>query len=319
MQLPLFHGPHLPLTRARAAIESGDLRGAHEALANACACEGSEEGPQRLSILERLLFPGGVASLDEVHSAFTKVLQANADPEAERDPIPPSDWFRLYAAHMARALAATPEQRSRGWFALHFELAAGRPRAALEAARRLVAGAPNPCSWLEAARAAHACGESALDRRWILLACLSSRDALLPDPPRLAPIDIDPLDAPAFVLPELPHPVVELWRDAIDLRLPSPASAWVPVIGLIDGHFALSDLRVPEITRACALDDEAVGPEEPPSHAFLRATLAAREARASEKPAALGCGTAELRARAAMKRIAPALFERYMRRLGLGL
>jgi hypothetical protein len=316
MQLPLFHGPHIPLTRLHAAIERGDLRVAREAFVSTYAAEG-EAHAERLSILERLLLRSADASPEEVHAVFVETLEAK--PRMARDPIPPSHWFRLYAAHMARALVPATERSFRGWCGLHFELAAGRPRAALDAASGLVAGAPSPWSWLEAARAAYASGESALGRRWILLACLSSREALLPDPPGLAPVDAEPLDAPAFALPELPRAIVELWRDASDLELPSPASGWVPVIGLIDGHFALSDLHAPEIARARGLDDEAVGPEEPTSRAFLRALVAAREARAAEPPAGRECGAVELRARAAMKRIAPVLFERFMGRLGLGL
>jgi hypothetical protein len=318
MQLSLFQGQHLPLTRARTALEQGDLRAAYEAFANACALAeaDSTHASERLAALEHALRRSGDASPEAVHTAFAAAFE-NAEPTA-RDPIPPAEWFRFYAAHLAQALAPEPARRFRGWRGLHFELAVGRTQAALGAARALVSSTPVAWAWLEAARAAHAAGDSAQARRWVLMACLA-REALVPDPPRLTPAGRPALDAPGFALPSLPAGAAELWKDALELDLPGPACAWVPAIGLIDGIFALAELRSPEVARVAGLDTQRPGAAEPASQAFLRALVAAREARARGPHSGPGCGAAELHARAAMKRSAPLLFERYMARLGLGL
>lgn len=242
-----------------------------------------------------------------VHAAFAAAFE-KAERTA-RDPIPPAEWFRSYAAHLAQALAPEPARRFRGWCGLHFEVAAGRTEAALGAAHALVSSAPVAWAWLEAARAAHAAGDSAQARRWVLMA-RPQREALAPDPPRLTPAWGPELDAGGFALPGLPAGAEELWKDALDLELPEPACAWVPAIGLIDGIFALAELRSPEVARAGGLDTQRPEAAEPPAHAFLRALVAAREARARGTRSGPGCGAAELNARAEMKRIAPLLFER---------
>lgn len=320
MQLELFHGEHIPLIRARSALERGDLRGAHEAFANACAGGGRLGASDRLRLLERLLLQrdeSSEPSPGEVHAAFATAFERGAQPA--RDPLSAGEWFRFYSAHMAQALARTPGRQFRGWCGLHFELATGRPRFALAAAGRLVTSTPAGWAWLEAARAAHAAGENAQACRWALTACLTSREPLHPDPPQLAPTGRRELDAPDFTLPGLPGVIDELWRDALELELADPVSAWVPSLGLIDGVFALAELRSPELMRASGLELERSQPGEPAPLAFLRALIAAREARARENPAGGGCGALELRARAEMKRADPQVFRRYMERLGLGL
>ena len=219
---------------------------------------------------------------------------------------------------MAAALAPTPAQRFRGWCELHFELAAGRPRAALAGAERLIStAAPAGWAWLEAARAARANAEAERSNRWILAACLSSHDALDPAPPRLAPTGQGELDAPESALPELPSAIEDLWTEAFVLGLSEPLCAWVPSLGVLDGFLLVADLRSAEVTQAAAFDlDRPAPPDEPSPRSFLRALVAAREARARETQAPGRCGSLELRARAAMKRASPALFERYLAALG---
>jgi hypothetical protein len=320
VQLELFHGAHLPLQRARAALEQGDLRGAHEALLEASAEQGVGEASKRLEMLAPLLIRHGSAepSPDEVHAAFASAFEGSS--RLTSDLLSAAEWFRLYAAHIAETLAGAPALWFRGWCRLHFELAAGRPRPALTTAGRLVSARAGR-AWLEAARAAHAAGEISQGRRWILAACLASSEALDASPPQLTPVGRRELDAPDFALPRLPIALEDLWTDAVELALADPISAWVPSLGLIDGAFTLADLRSIDVAEACgfALGDPAPSSGEPQPRAFLRALVSAREARAHEAPSGGGCGALELRARAAMKRAAPALFGRYMERLGLGL
>jgi len=213
VQLELFQGAHLPLFRARAALEEGDFRRAHEELGNAGAGPDAERTADRLARLEGLLLGSGESpgsTPDRVHTIFERAFTAASPPA--RDPIGAANWFRLYAAHMATALAPTPARRFRGWCALHFELAAGRPRAALAAAERLISeAAPAGWAWLEAARAARANAQAERSNRWTLAACLSSREALDPAPPELAPTGRAGLDAEESALPELPSAVEDLW------------------------------------------------------------------------------------------------------------
>ena len=319
MQLELFQGDHLPLFRARAALEEGDLRRAHEELGNVGVGPDAARTADRLARLESLLLEPGESPgppPDRVHTIFEQAFATG--PQPTRDLIGAASWFRLYAAHMAAALAPTPARRFRGWCALHFELAAGRPRAALAAAERLISeAAPAGWAWLEAARAARANTEAERSKRWTLAACLSSREALDPAPPRLVPTGRGEFDAPESVLPELPSAVEDLWTEAFVLGLSEPVCAWVPSLGVLDGVLLVADLRSAEVTQATAFDlDRPAPPDEPASRSFLRALVAAREARARETQTPGGCGTLELRARAAMKRASPALFERYLAVLG---
>jgi len=315
VQLELFQGDHLPLFRAHAALDEGDFHRAHEELGNAGAGANAARTADRLARLEGLLLGPGESpgpSPDRVHTIFEKAFATG--PQPARDPIGALSWFRLYAAHMAAALAPTPTRHFRGWCAVHFELAARRPGAALAAAERLISeAAPAGWAWLEAARAAHASGEAERSERWTLVACLASREALDPARPRLAPTGRDEFDAPESALPELPSAVEDLWTEAFVLGLSEPVCAWVPSLGVLGGVLLVADLRSAEVTQATAFDpDRPAPPDEPTSRSFLRALVAARDARARETQAPGRCGTLELRARATMKRASPALFERYL-------
>jgi hypothetical protein len=322
VQLELFQGEHLPIFRARAALAEGNLRGAHEALGGASAGPEMARAAQRLARLERLLLRRSdslAVTPDAVHAAFEEALEAKGEPSG--DPIGAAGWFRLYAANMADALAAAPAHRFRGWCAMHFALAAGKPDAALAAAERMI---PQPgesgdgWTWLEAARAAHAGSRNQDGNRWAMVACLTAREALDPAPPRLDPTGLHALDAPELDLPELPRALEELWAAASDLGLPEPACAWVPALGVLEGVFEQTSLRSSGVTQSTGFDLDAAAPaDEPAPRAFLRALVAARDARGMGTGQPGRCGELELRARAAMKRAAPPLFERYLAGLGL--
>ena len=317
MQLDLFTGDHLPMLRCHAALEGGDLPGARAALARAADCAGNGSVVERMAALEEKLPPlrgEAIAPAEAVNEAFENALAGAAMQSG--DPIQPSDWFRLYAAHMAAALGSAPERRLRGWCALHYEVAASRPQLALRAALQLTSRCAEAWAWLEGARAAHAAGEEHLARRWVLVACLVAREELSLDPPPLAPASVALLDGPGSILPALPAQLEELWSEAGCLELPGPASAWVPCIGVLDGEFAMDLLRSAEVREAAGFDPSASArPGEPASWVFLRALVAARGAR-SRTPALGRCSEAELRARAAMRQVAPALLSRYLGGLG---
>jgi hypothetical protein len=317
MQLDLFAGTHVPMQRCHAALGRGDLPGARAALAQAAACDGQGSLVERVAALEeKLPALGGEAAApaEAVHEAFANTLAGEATRTA--DPIRSSDWFRLYAAHMAAALASAPERRVRHWCALHYELAARRPQFALRAALRLTSTCGEGWAWLEAARAAHAAGEEQLARRWVLMACLVAGEALPPDAPQLAPTSIALLDAPGSTLPALPLEFAALWGEAVCLELPEPASAWVPCIGALDGEFAMDLLRSAELREATGFDPSAAPSRgEPKPWSFLRALAAALDAR-SRALSPGRCGEAELRARVEMRNAAPVLFSRYLDRLG---
>ncbi len=322
MQLELFHGEHLPIFRARAALAEGDLRGAHEALRKASAGPEMARAAQQLARLEDLLLrrrDSRAVAPDAVHAAFERALETGGKPSG--DPIGAAGWFRLYADNVAEALASAPAQPFRGWCAMHFALAAGKPDAALAAAKRMI---PKPGEsadewiWLEAARAAHAGSRHQDGNRWALVACLTSRGALEPAPPRLDPTGLHALDAPDLALPELPRALEELWAAASDLDLLEPACAWVAALGALEGVFAETDLRSAGVMQHTGFDLDAAAPaDEPAPRAFLRALVAAREARGLGTGQPGRCGELELSARAAMKRAAPELFQRYMAGLGL--
>jgi hypothetical protein len=320
VQLELFEGEHIPLLRARAALEEGDLRGAHEALAEAFVRADLQRGAGALVQLERLLPAAGDAprpSPERVHAVFEEALAEEA--RSGRGPIPAADWFRLYAVHMAGALGETPARRFRGWWQLHYELAARRSAPALASAERLASTAARlslkGSPWLEAARAAYACGRTDQAHRWMLVACLTSDEPLDPAPPRLDATGRNPLDAPDGVLPELPDATKDLFGEASVLELPGPASGWVPCLGVLQRVFGIAALRCTEVERAAGFDlARDAPPDEPSPRAFLRALVAAHEARAREPGR---CGARELAARTAMKRASPPLFARYMETLGL--
>jgi hypothetical protein len=218
---------------------------------------------------------------------------------------------------MAEALATEPTRRVRGWCALHFELAVGRSQCALRAAERQAAA----CSardagwaWLEAARAAYAASEPERALRFALVACLAADEGLACEPPALAPVPPAALNGSATLLPRLPVELEELWTEAELLELPPPASAWVPALGILAGVFAPALVRSAEVCAASGFDAEAdPPPAEPATRGFVRALLAARAARSQADPfRAEACGEAELRARARMRALAPALLARYL-------
>jgi hypothetical protein len=315
VQLELFEGEHLPLLRARAALERGDLQGAHASLAEAALRVSSPAVASRLGLLDRLL-PGAAGtsgpSPERVHAVFEQALPGVVPS------IQGSDWFRLYAAHMAAALEAEPERRFRGWCQLHYELAAGRIARALASAERLASAADRGAlvgwPWLEAARAAFAAGQGQAARRWLLVACLGPGEPIGPAAPALQPAGRTELDPKDQALPPLPDAILDLWTEAFVLGLEEPRCAWVPSLGVLSGTFTLADLSCSEVARAAGSDLDHPPVDGDAARAFLRALVAAREARVREPGR---CGTAELAARVAMKRASPVLLERYMQTVGL--
>ncbi len=323
MQLDLFQGEHVPLLRCHAALDRGDLRDARAALAEAAGRAPEASFAERMARLEARLAParGSGDPAGAVQEAFEAALAGAAStPPAPGGPAA-RDWFRLYAAHMAEALAAEPERRVRGWCALHFELAAGRAERAARAADHLTAASRAGWAWLEAARAAGAVGAPEGARRLALVACLRSHDALAPEPPALHPGPHAELNEPAPLLPRLAVELEELFGEAHLLELAPPASAWVPALGVLAGLFPPALLRSAELREASGFAAEAPPPPgEPPARAFLRALLAAREARSREGAFRGGsCGEGELRARSRMRELAPALLARYLEGLAGGL
>ncbi|MEE9280617.1 MAG: hypothetical protein V3V67_10625 [Myxococcota bacterium] len=318
-QLELFRGEHLALARCRTALECGDLRAARKALAS--SSQGSREAPdaRRLAELDKRLALLGEGSADasNLHEAFESVLEAPAEPEPGG--LDTSDWFRLYASSLARALEPVPEERYRGWCGLHFALAAGRPAEALRCAERLTSAGADGWAWLEAARAAAAVEDAGRARRWTLVACLTGEVPLDPDPPPIAPVRTALLNPPPHALPRLPPALEELWAEAEELDLPQPVSTWIPVLGSLDGTLPASLLREPDVVQGSGFDPAAAAPEgEPAPRKFLRALLAARRARERDPAAQRGtCGEQELHQRVAMRRLAPPLFERYLARVGM--
>jgi hypothetical protein len=303
-QLELFSGPHVPMARCLAALETGDVRGAREALGGVESAD-----RDRLAALETRLAASMPAG--DVHAAFEAAL---APPSGE---IPSATWFRCYARVIAASLDALPGGRFRGWPAAHFRLAAGDAPAALLSAQRLVMACREGWAGLEAARVAWAAGAPGRAGRWLVVACLADDDRLGPAPPWLLAADAAALNPAAGVLPRLPAPVEDLWGEVEALDLPGRPSAWVPAVGIIDGVFSPSLLGWSADLRDSGFDPAAAPPTgEPPSRAFLRALLQARAARAAASGASAGVGEAELAARRAMKRLAPRLLARYLARLG---
>ena len=95
---------------------------------------------------------------------------------------------------------------------------------------------------------------------------------------------------------------------------------WVPAVGMIDGVFGPSLLGWSVDLHGSGFNPTDSPPSgEPAPRTFLRALVAARQARAAMPPAArTGYGEAELTARLRMKRLAPQLLARYLARLGRG-
>jgi hypothetical protein len=263
---------------------------------------------ERLAAIEARL---AGASPERVHEAFESALEGATEP---RTAIPRRVWLRLYAHHVAAALAPEPARRFRGWCGLHYALAAGeRPDA-----ERLLTGCEEPWAWLEAARAAWAADEAERAARWLVVACLRAEDGIPPDPPRIEPSRVAALNPPADTVPRLPDAVADLWTEAERLELPGPASPWVPALLVIDGLLPPSLLGWAADLAGSGFDPDGPTPaDEGPARQFLRALLQARAARSAAQPAGPGgYGEAELAARRRMKRLAPALLARYLDRLG---
>lgn len=315
MQLDLFSGDHVPAIRGRNALERGDLAAARAAFALADEGTPASRAAARIerlcAALERCDSPPD-AAVGRVHAAF--VAASGGEGGDVEEEMGRAVWFRVYAAHLGAALA--PAQRFRGWCRVDYELGARRLRGALGAAAALVEAEPSAFAWLEKARAELAGGDDTSAQRAVIIACLTAADDLDPSPPRLAPCETKDLEAPPDALPALPRAVETLWNDALDLDLPGAAPRWVPCIGMLDGTFAPAQLASPELRAATGFDVRAAeSRSDDPPREFLRALIAAREARAHERGLSTGCGPRELDARASMKRIAPALFRRYMETL----
>jgi hypothetical protein len=305
-QLELFHGAHVPLLAALAALARGDLPAAREAL-------GSTEDPvgradaQRLAAIEAGAAP---SSVEQAHARFESALAAMTDAQSA---ISRPAWLRLYAHHVAAMLASDPCRRFRGWCGLHYALATGgRPDAS-----SLVSSCPAPWAWLEAARAAWAGGDRERAERWLALACLRADEGITPDPPRIAPSPVAALNPPPDALPRLPVAVEDVWAEAEDLDLPGPPSMWVPALMIIDGILSESLLGWRADLGGSGFDPVIAPRDEPAARVFLRALLRAREVRSADRSAGrAGLGDAELAARQQMRQAAPVLLNRYLARLG---
>lgn len=305
-QLALFEGSHVPRTAAREALSRGELG---EACAQLMPLAGATAEAADAARLERITSALRQASEDPVttlHAAFASAL-ATAEP---RGFLSDAEWFRLYAQCLARALAAQPARRFRGWFGAHFALATGEVEMARHAAHRIVEIQPPGPAWLEASRVAFDLGEDASARSWVHAACLDGPTELAPEPPALDHLGVSALDA-APPLPRLPGPVEDLFETARALDdLPGRRTRWVAVLGEIDRVLAPAASGGGEPTESYATDEDG-----PP--AFLVALRAARRSR--ERDGARGdgrCSDRELRARKRMHRLAPALLARYLRGLG---
>jgi hypothetical protein len=300
------------------ALHEADLASARAALADV-----EPAGPLALDRDRLTALHARLPSLEDsraadpvaLHAAFEAVLTGCEFPEGG---VSPEDWFQLYGRYIATAMERVPDREFRGWFAVHFWLGLGSPPDALRAARHLVIALPAGRAWVEAARAAHAAGEGEPGTRWLLVSCVASPSGLDPRPPRLVDAETTALNRPPLRLPELPERIRALWEEVEGLELPGPASAWVPALGIINGAFSPSLLGWKADLRAAGFDSDGdPSPAEPPPHAFLRALIAALRARsvaAGHGGAAYPAG--ELDARRVMRRLAPELLERYLKRLG---
>ncbi len=317
-QLSLFDEPHRSRERCARALHQGDLGSARAALEDIAPPNPLALERDRLTALhERLPRLDEASAVDpaELHAAFETVL-ARCDPQAGG--VSADDWFQLYGRYIAAALERFAEREFRGWYAVDFWLGLGRAPEALRAAYRLVTAVPAGQAWVEAARAAYTAGEGDPGTRWLLVSCVATSSGLDPRPPRLEEAAAPVLNRPPLGLPEFPRRILALWEEVDALELPGSASAWVPALGIIDGVFSPSILGWTADLAGAGFDPEGDSPPgEPPARAFLRALLAARQARASAAAAGvIGYPADEIDARRHMRRLAPGLLERYLRRLG---
>ena len=308
-QLALFEGSHVPRTAAREALTRGEIGEARAQLVRLAGSTAEAADAARLEQITAALRRGSDDPVTRLHAAFALAL---ATPEP-RGFLSDAEWFRLYAQHLARALAAQPGRRFRGWFGAHFALVAGEAELARRAAHQIVETQPPGPSWLEAARVAFALAEDASARSWVHAACLDCPSELAPEPPALDHHGVSALDS-APSLPRLPSPVEDLFETVRALDdLPGRRTGWIAVLGEID--------RV--LAPAAASRDEPVAssaPHEDESHAFLAALRAARRSRERDGARGRGrCSDRELRARRRMQRLAPVLLARYLRGLGASL
>lgn len=305
-QLSLFEGSHLPRTAAREALSRGELGRARAQLGRLPDATEEAADAARLEQITSALRAPSEDPVGTVHGAFVSAL-ANAEP---RGFLSNAEWFGLYAQRMAAALEAEPGRRFRGWLGAYFSYVGGDEDAARCAARRIVESLPPGSAWIEAARLALELGEPAEARGWIHTACLDGPMDLALEPATLELCEVPVLDA-APPLPRFPASVEEAFDVARALDdLPGPWTRWVSVVGEIDNVLAPVDPGNAEPPAVLASDgDEA--------RAFLAALRAARRSRERDGPRGPDrCSDRELRARRHMQRLAPALFERYLRGLG---
>jgi hypothetical protein len=317
IQLNLFEGDHIPMTRCLSALASGDVSAARVALRG--VPPGSDEAVDaaRLGLLEAGLAGCAQAAPTpvSVHAAFARALAVGGrDPRPIASRIGAGAWFRLYAARMIDALSGTPEMSFRGWRALHFAVAAGLSEQAQQQVDRLTrAPHADGQAILEVARATAFLGAPDRARQLVFAACLSEGGDLDPAPPRLDLDGVEALNAPSDALPRLPDELETLFDEVEDLALPAPSSAWVPALGMIEALFPSDPGLWPDAYERAGFDPSGSSPpDESGPRAFLRALLAARWARRETRSGGGVCSEAELRARAAMRETAPALFARYL-------
>ena len=304
-QLSLFEGSHLPRTAAREALAHGDLGGALRRLE--ASAEGTEEAADagRLARIEKALQAGGDEPVGLLHDAFVSGL-------AEGGPggfLSDSEWFAVYARHVARALDADPGRLFRGWCAAHYSFASGERDAAHRAADRIVECVPVGPAWLEAARLAFELGDGLEGGRRVHAACLEGSVQIVTAAPQLEPCNVPMLDA-APELPTLPVTIEELFDTVRSLEgIPEPGTRWVAVVGEIDRLLGPLDATREASTETPATDDDK-------PRAFLIALRAARRSRERDRNrGSEHCSDRELRARRHMQRLAPVLLERYLHEL----
>lgn len=304
-QLALFEGSHVPRTAAREALSRGALDEARAQLVGLAHATEEAADATRLGRITSSLEARSEDPIAMVHDAFISAF-ANEEP---RGFLSDEEWFRSYAQRMACALDAEPGRRFRGWLGVHFAFGSGERDATRRTAGRIVETLPPGSAWIEAARLAFELGEAAKAREWLHAACLESPIDLAPEPPALEPCGVPALDA-GPPLPPFPAPVDHLFEVARAMEdLSAPRTQWVAVVGEIDRVLAPENSSDGKSLEVLASDGDM-------PRAFLRALRAARHSR--ERDGARGphrCSDRELRARRRMKRLAPALFQRYLRGL----
>jgi len=308
-QLALFEGSHVPRTAAVQALSRGDLHGAHAQLARLADAAEEAADAARLARSWPRLHPEGGDPVETVQEVFAEAFAERGSPGFLSD----SDWFGVYARRVADALDAEPQRPFRGWLGAHFAFAAGETDRARRAAGRIAGSPPAGPAWAEAARLAFALDEATKAREWLHAASLDSPTELAAEPPALAPCGVPALDA-APPLPAFPAPVEDVFDAARALEgLPGPSTRWVAVVGEIDRVLAPPNAGEP------GLAEEPAHEHDPP-RAFLAALRAARRSRERDRDRSpRHCSDRELRARRRMKRLAPALLDRYLHGLGAAL